>query len=98
MGRSSLEHLRNTRPPLAKIARSRWSQRTGWGRTKLGVLRFLLRREKLRWTTPWRLDLPWSASRFFQVCAASFLEQTLAGSSLTRAAWIQNQGWLFLAI
>merc|ERR1719234_790999 len=97
LSRSSLELLPSTRPPLAKIARSRWTQRTGWGPTKLVVLRFLHRREKLRWTTPWRRDLQWSASRFSQACAASFSEQTLAGSSLTRAAWIQNQGWLFLA-
>merc|ERR1712037_586576 len=91
LSRSFLQLLLSTSQLLAKIARSRLTLRIGWGLTKLVVLRFLLKREKLRWTTPWRHALQWSVSRFSQACAASSLGQTRAGSSLTRSpTWSQN--------
>merc|ERR1712203_911203 len=70
---------------VGKDRQIKWTQRIGWEPTKLEVSRFLHRRARLRWTTHWRRGWLWSASRFFQACAASSLEPTLAGSSSTRS-------------
>merc|ERR1712203_1320252 len=55
------------------------------GADKTGGLEILAQKGKIKVDNTLRRGWLWSASRFFQACAASSLEPTLAGSSSTRS-------------